>query len=249
MAEAAYQKALEMLESLVWRHPDVDDFRRDLSAVWSNMAVHYAVRGMMDDSLAASADCIRLCRTLLEQHPNHEAYQRGLAQALSNHVEFALRVQQLDAARAAASESLQVREQMVAEQPGSRNHRADVAAAAVLRGRVETQADNHGPALEFYQQAEQILTELVDRNPNTPHYRQTLGHCESDMATLLAVLDTGQAEAYYERAFQTRKKLAEDFPDSTRYLLDLFASQSNLGSLPMEDRSTQDCGNAIRSSH
>jgi tetratricopeptide (TPR) repeat protein len=257
-ALAAYEAALETARKLAEDNPGSAEARRDLSVSQSNIGdvlIHRGAPGDADRALDAFEAALETHRKLAEDNPDSAEARRDLSISQNKIGDFLLRrgaPGDADRALAAYEAALETARKLAEDNPDSAEARRDLSVSQnkigdfLLRRGAPGDADR---ALAAYEAALKTDLKLAEDNPGSAEARRDLSVSQNKIGDFHrrrgAPGDADRALAAYEAALETRRKLAEDNPDSAQARRDLSVSQERIGDVYLRRGAPGDADRAL----
>jgi serine/threonine-protein kinase len=229
--EQNYRAALALQEGLHGEDAANPAYRRELARSYSNLGLVE-----MDDDRADQArqhfdGAVDLLEQLVNESPTNE-FRHELARTLTNRGVFRRTHKQ----PAAAEEDYRRAIRLLSDLRGTGRARADykfnLAIAHLDLGNILFDREDYDQSLAELDQAEEILTRLVEDFPDRPRYKKKLARTYNSRGG--ALLESGEerpAEEDWQKARRLLQKLVEADPQEAEYLADLGKCVGNLGLL------------------
>lgn len=199
VARQRYGEAIERLDRLVSKNPDVLDYQLELAGVWMNV-------GLLESSQEQSAtvqfqQARRILAPLAEKYPTVLRFQRDLAKTL-----HALGFEQQASrdfaeARQQFVEASRLLQSLVKQYPEELDLLAQYAGVSIDLGQLEIEQGDAAAAVKAFQTACNMRQTLVDLQPDEPYQRL-------DLAVALRKLADAQDKAMQKEASQAARQQA-----------------------------------------
>jgi serine/threonine protein kinase/tetratricopeptide (TPR) repeat protein len=229
-AEAAYRRAMAIIEQLVAEEPLSHDYRRDLARIQANLGELLRHMGLTAEGEQLLRSAIASWGKLVGERPSVSQYQHELAQ--DNITLGRLLLESGERAEAASlfHQAIALLEKLVADaqsEPGYRDALAtahnDLGAMLIEEGRLEDAERSLRRAIELGEK-------LVADSPSVREYRNTLASRQHNLGALLTNMRRWpEGEHAYRQAIALNEKLAEDSPSILEYRDDLMLNNIALG--------------------
>jgi serine/threonine-protein kinase len=233
-AEAAYGRALQILEPLAAQHPGRPDFRRTLAVAYHNRGryVDFPI-GRRAEAEARLKQALAIAEDLAARYPGVAEYRNDLALDLHDLGTFVyLPTGRFADFEAVLKRSLAITEALATAYPDVPEYRFNVAKrchdlAVGYRG--TERLDEADTALK---RGLAILEPLAAGHPEVAEYQRFLGVTLYELGLVYAsTLRAAEAEAAWQRSFTALDKLAADHPDVVLYQDHLARQWLALGAL------------------
>jgi len=226
-ASAAYQKAVELLESVTSERPDLADQSYELAMFLGDLSSSQQMAGKLDSALASAQKALAIVERLDRQYPGLLSYQRALG-ATYNMMSDVHRYRREPAeALAFAQKARTLLDRLVSEHPKDVYSSIDLAKSHNNIGRVLQQTGEFVEALRSFQRAVDLYESIpnLDRRNNynlasnlalcIPLIGMKNGsHATSDVLKL-SKGDQLRRQMYSDRAVEVlRRAVAGGFPDA-----------------------------------
>lgn len=186
IARQRYGEAIERLDRLVSKNPDVLEYQLALAGVWMNV-------GILESSHGKSAtveyqQARRILVTLSEKYPTEQRFRRDLAKTL-----HALGYEQqlsrdFTDARQQFSDACDIFQGLIKQHGHDADFLAQYAGASLDLGQLEMDQSNFAAAVEAFRTACELRESLTKIAPREPYHRL-------DLAVALRQLGTAQQKA------------------------------------------------------
>jgi serine/threonine protein kinase/tetratricopeptide (TPR) repeat protein len=246
-AEAAYRRAIALLQPLAGSSPPAADHRRELARSQTRLGVLLKKVNRFPEGEKVLRQALRHWQELAGAWPGRQEVRQGLAD--SYYHLGALLAPLAGRGKEAADayrRALALQEKLATASPDHLDYQ---------RGRARTlnnlgillHASGEPEAAARFRQAKTIQQSLVDRAPTVSAYRRELARSCCNLATVLtAGRAFREAERSYRRAADLLARLAADFPTVPDYQQELAAVRNNLGRLFQSTRQPAAAEQAFR---
>jgi tetratricopeptide (TPR) repeat protein len=231
-ALAAYQKGLEIGETLAARDPANTQWQRDLSVSHNKIGDVLRAQAEGPGALASYQKGLEIRERLSAREPANTQWQRDLSVS-HERIGHMLRVQGDEpGALAAYQKGLEISERLTVDDPANTQWQRDLSVSYEEIGNVlRAQCDGLG-ALAAYQKGLAIGEKLVARDPANTQWQRDLSVSHERIGDVLRVQgDEPGALAAYKKGLEIRETLAIRDPANTQWQTDVAASCANIGTL------------------
>jgi tetratricopeptide (TPR) repeat protein len=212
-AEKSYRLALDVLDKLARQHPDVPDYKDELSKCWMNLGLLYQDSERYPQAADAYKHALELSRQLA-QHYDKPEYRAGLAINLLNQAELLLLRKRYDEGVVAAREAIRLRQDLVHRFRGVADYQVELAHCRLKLGALFQEAQRPREAEDQYRQ---ILDPFEKNEPGLPlthhNYRKVVASAYMNRgALLLGAKDVLEGEKALAACRDLSEKLVAEFP-------------------------------------
>jgi serine/threonine-protein kinase len=187
---AAYRKSQQLYEQLMGDYPRVLAYQSELAQVYDGLGVLHWRREEPVDAEHCFSRAIDLQRALVTGHPEVAPYRMVLAKSYSDFGILYRHTCRPEDAERLYRQAQTLQEQLYVEYPGDSDLANDFAATLMNLGIVLTVLGRPEEALDrCYLKAEEVLAEVLRREPEQRDAVRFLGDLHSDRAESLDVLD------------------------------------------------------------
>jgi tetratricopeptide (TPR) repeat protein len=197
-------------------HPDVVEYRRDLSGSHIDLANLYDDTGRMAEAEASYGRALTIKETLAKEHPELTDDRNKLAIALHNFGNLYSDTRRTAQAEASFRRAVGIWQELAAAHPDVTEYRRNLATGHYSLGRLRYQeAGRTAEAEASFRGALRIREELAAAHPEEVGYRLDLAASHNALGWLYkATGRTVEAEAEFRRALRIREGLAAAHPDT-----------------------------------
>ena len=164
-ASAAYQKAVELLESVTSARPDLADQSCELAMFLGDLSSVQQMAGKLDSALASAQKALAIFERLDRQYPGLLNYQGGLGSTYNMMSDVHRHRREPVEALAFAQKARTLLERLVAEHPKDPYSRIDLAKSHNNIGRVLQATGEPVEALRSFQRAVDLYESIPDLDP------------------------------------------------------------------------------------
>ncbi len=243
-AEAAYSKALGLLEDMASANPADAESCRALADGSLDVSDFYRTlrRGAeCEGTLRRSAD---LYRHLAALDPTAAAPRRGVASALINLGNIQSDLGRTAEADASFRQGLAHLEELVREHSGVAQYRSDLARGWNSLADLERTLGRSADAMASWGRVLGACEALARDYPDVEYYRASLARAAHNLGTVQSELGRGnEAAASYAKAAELREELVRAHPNVPRYRDELSGTYNNRGNL------LRDAGKLVEAQH
>jgi tetratricopeptide (TPR) repeat protein len=222
-AEAAYKRALEVLEPLVAEHPRPPGYRQTLAATHNSLGSYiYLYAGRFREAEAAYKRALVLRERLVAQHPDVADFRLGLGKVYNNLASIYEERRQPEQAAEARQKSLDIMERLVAKHPDVAEYLDALTAPLNMLASSLEKKGQWAEAQALLERTLAIYRGLCDRHPHSGDYRRRLSEAALSLGKLF--LKTHRASAAEEPSRKARAiclELVAAHPDIRKYRIAL----------------------------
>jgi eukaryotic-like serine/threonine-protein kinase len=229
-AEAAYHRALEMLEGLR-AAPARLEHRQEFARTHRSLGGLLAFTGGLRDAEREYRLALKLRKAVNQQFPNDVGGQHDLADSHDALGRLLGDTGRSREAEAMHREAIVIYEALLTRSPanGDLLHKLTIS-KNLLAIEIHRQGGRSEDALVVFRRATESAERLVAGNPENPDYRSTLAKCLSSVGFLLHELGRlTESETHHRRSLKLSEGLSADFPQLVDYRSRLADSLTNLG--------------------
>lgn len=213
-----YDQAIAIRQALAEEQPDSPERARELASSVMNVGLLYAAHGAAEDAL----EHLRNAQAIRQAHvsdggPTHLPLRRDLGMGGFNLAQVLLAIQDASGAAEQLRAAITQFEAVDATQPGDiANHSRLASCRRTLADINAAQGDTQA-AIDEYQAAAGLMTQLVVRNPSVPSYAVDLAGVRMNLGGLLRVIgDTEEALEQMELAVELLEPTEGETPSPRR---------------------------------
>jgi serine/threonine protein kinase len=230
-AEAAYRRAVSLVEDLVKEFPTVPHHRESLARAYNSLGLIEETTGRLADAEGHLRSELPLAEGLARDFPDRPEYQRILARTLVNLGNVLSALNRGNAAEPILRRAIDVNTAVSAKDPHDVQIRLDLAKCQNNLGEFLRRSGDPQQAVASFLKARLINEALVKVFPDKPRYRAALASCLANLALAWGVVDRARLEATYRDAIEIYEKLVADFPANVEYRLGLANCLQNQGTV------------------
>jgi serine/threonine-protein kinase len=226
------QSALNLLEAMIARHPDVSDYRGGLARTYNNLGNVLNDIGRPAEAAAAYTQAIVLQEVLVASQPDIPDYRATLAGFHNNLGRVLQETDRLAEAREAFEKGVAAFEVLVTRRPDVPNYRASLALVRNNLGNLLISTGRLSQAEELYTKAIAGYEGLLASQPDVADYQAGLGRAIHNLGRVFE--ETGRpskAEGAYTKAIAGLEMLVARQPDVPTYRDNLAGFYTNLGNV------------------
>jgi tetratricopeptide (TPR) repeat protein len=221
-AEAAYDRAREMLNRLAQQFPRVMSHRFELAMTQNNLGVLLRDRGRLCDSELSLREAHELLVQLTRDLPRSYETERRLAVVEHNLGVVLTSTNQLEAAREQLVSALSRRTMLLDSPAASTDLQNDLALTHASLGALDRMRERYGSAEASFAESARLLTDLVERMPLRSEFRRNLGRSLYNQALVRSETGKGaEAAPLADRAIRLQRELMGQFPGRMDLVNDL----------------------------
>ncbi|XZE52193.1 protein kinase domain-containing protein [Planctomycetaceae bacterium SH139] len=232
LAAKFYQRALAISQRLVRENPDNVNARSKIALAYDRIASIASRRGDTNEALAAYEKSLDHAQKIATDHPSSDDGQLTLARALMLLGDFYVSVYRKAPedpnyrgnAEAYARKSVDINETLVKKLPDNQDAQQDLALAYLRMGSVISIAGESAAALPWFEQAEEVLSQLLALDATNVRMRRNWG------ATLDRILIAQRRLGRLEDACDTAQKICAIAEELAKDNAGNLRDQENLGS-------------------
>jgi eukaryotic-like serine/threonine-protein kinase len=241
-AEAAYARALAVLEPLVKEHPEVSAFRQTLAIALNAKGINDFATHRSEEAKAAHERARDLRQQLRAEKPRDADALRDLAASHHNLGDIHLAAHHGADAEAAFKAALSLKEELARDYPKVDAHRDALANTQLSLGNVYAAAGRHAESVAVTRKALELWQHLVEQRPRDTKYRIRLASGYNNLAaTEYEMGQVSATEASFRRALAIEEELVREHPQVPVYRNQVAQGYYNLavilGSARRQDQS------------
>jgi serine/threonine protein kinase len=165
-ASAAYQNAVDLLQSVTNARPELADQSCELAALLGNLATCQALEGKLDSALSTASTGVAILERLDRQHSGLLNYQQGIGSAYNMMSNLhRLRREPADSL-AFAEKARTLLDRLVSKHPTDLTARRELAKSHTSIGRILQQMGEPVESLRSFQRAVDLYESMADRDPH-----------------------------------------------------------------------------------
>jgi tetratricopeptide (TPR) repeat protein len=222
-AKQLYELVKEVQKQLVEKSPRISQYQDDLARTYYNLGDLYR-QSDKESAKTAYQQAVNRWRDLTERHPDVLIFQRNLADALCRLSMAYSNTADTRKAEELANQAIGI---LSGEHKSDPQFRDGLAQAYIHRGNVLRKAKNAPLAEGNYQQAQEILQELVKTHPEVPQYQNELANCLNDRG----LLEEAEKEKAFRGALELWQRLHKNYPEDLEFALGVNTAARNLGDM------------------
>ena len=231
-AEAAYARALRLLDAVAAADPADAESRRALADGHYGLADLYRDLGKMAEAKATLRLAAELHGRLAAADPQAAAPRRGIAAALIGLGNIENDLGRPADAEDAFKKSLGLLEILTHDYPGVTEYRSDQATAWNSLADLQRHLGRSAEAMASWERALAVVQGLVRDHPDITRYRAALARAAHNLGTVQSEIGRPtEARESYRLAAEIREALVRDHPDVPLYRKELAGTYNNLGNL------------------
>jgi tetratricopeptide (TPR) repeat protein len=202
-AEAAYRRAVDLLEGLVADYPEVATHRAFLALSQRNLALVLRRQGQRPAAEAAIRKAVERFERLAADHPAVDDYRASLAGCYSILGTVLVDQRKYSEADAEYRKALAVRDKLVADRPGIASYTLDLMGAYSNLGLLARDRGEPAAALDWFAKEVATLEPVYRADPRNAQVRQSLCGSYLNRANVLLRLNRpAEALAELDRALE-----------------------------------------------
>ena len=216
LAEELFQKTTKNLQQLAEQFPEDNQMQIDLAIGYQNLGVIHQDVAQYEAARECALKAVRVMERLVVIHPGNIGYQIRLSNC---YTEVGVVEQAMDlneSAKQSYLKSQKYLEELVRDYPTISKLERSLAFVYYLNGELieETQME---PARENFQKSLEILTRLVDENPEVVEDQGQLSQTLKELGNLYAANGQKvQALERYQEALRVQEAIAEKHPEMSQ---------------------------------
>ena len=227
-AEAAFRRAIPLLERAAADQPGEVPPRQELGAALDGLGILLKARGRADEARAAVARAVGVFEPLVADAPTLPAPRDALARAY-NTLGLLLREAGMEAeARVVLDKEAALNRRLAEDYPGRPGYRRDLARALTNLGVIEREANRLAEAEPRFAEALKLLERLQIDDPGDRKDARDLAGCLVNFADL-RLGRKGESEPLYRRSLKISDELIAAAPGVAEYQLGAARALQGLG--------------------
>jgi non-specific serine/threonine protein kinase/serine/threonine-protein kinase len=232
-ATAALEQAVELLESVTKKRPDLPDQAYELAMFQSDLSSFQQMADKLDSALASARKSVAILERLDQQYPSVLNYRRGLGSAYNMMSEIHRRRREMAEAIAFAQQARTLFEQLGAEHPDDLYARIELAKSHTMIGRMLQQTGEPVEALRSFRLAIDLYESIDNLDPRNAYnlvcnlalcirlIGMKIGSENSPASANLSKSDQRRRQVYGDRAVEVlRRAVANGFPNAETLQVD-----------------------------
>jgi len=209
----SYQKARELIETLIAHNPDQEDCLSTLADCCDRIGQVFYYQGRMDDAFLEHNRALQIRRRLVESAPRNPANLAGEASTLHKLGIVFWRQQNLDRALELHQQALEILRRLVAADPDELEVQSTLAWTLSTLGNVYRDIGNIDQAIEVSTEALDIRESLRNREPRNVSRSDDFLWIQSNLALLYLFRgDLEKSLELFGRYMPLRRRLLEEDP-------------------------------------
>ncbi|MFN0019048.1 MAG: protein kinase domain-containing protein [Pirellulaceae bacterium] len=231
-AQAEFQSARAIKQSLVNEFPHVPVYQLSLANTRHNLAVLLADSGDVSKALTEYKATRDIKQELVRQYPTKPSYQQDLARTHNNLGHLLDGQGSSDEARVEYEAGRDIQAKLVVQFPNKAEYQQDLARILENLGILFARQKKFQEAKIELQEARDNLKKLCERFPAMLEFQEGLANNHHNLGVLLTDLKEHEsARAEYQAAFEIRQELARQFPAIPAFQQSLAHTQRDQGVL------------------
>jgi tetratricopeptide (TPR) repeat protein len=216
-AEAAYQRALEVLGPLAIAHPETRGIKNSLAAAQNNLGVVYSETGRTDQAESAFHTALEIRAELARQHPEVSEYLSALAQSYESLGDLYNSTGRRGRAEEAFKKSVALREQLSNGHPEEPDYQNSLVKSYNKLGSHYDYTGHLVQAEEPYQNALRVCQQLAKDHPAIPEYQTDLAVTYRYLGRLYYFAGRkAEADVSLEKSVVIFERLIQEHPKQAR---------------------------------
>jgi tetratricopeptide (TPR) repeat protein len=231
-AEAAYDRAIDLLGALAVEFPDQPALGEDLANSHNFRGEVLRLTDRPQEAQSAYEAALAIQTQLAREFPEEPAYRRDRARTHYNLGILSKDTSRPREAQQHFDEALTILNGLVETFPDNADYRQHLARSYLNLGPVLRVTRGFEQARDAYGRAIALLDALHRQHPDVPDYRHELAVTQNNLAILLASAGRNpDAEQAHQQAFALFTRLAANFPGVPDYRKELANTHNGLGIL------------------
>jgi serine/threonine-protein kinase len=216
LASQDFQRAIELLDSLVAEFPTIPRYRESLAKAYNSTGLLEENGGNLVEAEGFYRRELPLVERLTQDFPNRPEHGRELARTLSNLGNVLARNRDAGA-EAVLHRAVEVNAPLSVKHPEDVQIRFDLAKDYQCLGDLEREQGNLDAAAAMIRRSRSLSEALVKEFPDRPRYSEVLAINLADLGLVLHELGEPQAEETFQASAAIYDKLVAAHPDNVDY--------------------------------